>query len=326
LAFDRTAVARLIDYGSRLCEHRHKLSARLLQIGDLVKEADFWARHQGAELVSAAHVDRAVDKKIYRSNLVEQKLDELIEEGSLIIDTEGSQVGQVNGLSIMQMGDYSFGRPSRITARTHIGKGHILNIERETQMSGNIHSKGVLILSGFLGSRYAQDKPLALAASICFEQLYDGVEGDSASSAELYVLLSSIGSIPLRQDLAVTGSVDQRGVVQPVGGVNQKIEGFFQVCKRRGLSGKQGVLIPQLNMNNLLLRQEVVDAVGQGLFHIYPVVSIDQGMEILCGLTMGERDSAGRYPQGTVNGAVDQTLRDYSEALVRLEKRSTNQP
>jgi predicted ATP-dependent protease len=256
-----------------------------------------------------------MSERIYRSNLIEEKIRELITEGTIFIDTTGAREGQVNGLSVLDIGDYSFGRPVRITAQTSLGTEGVINVERETRLSGRVHNKGFLILTSFLSARYAQDKPSALTARIAFEQTYDEVEGDSASSAELYSLLSSLAGLPLRQDLAVTGSVNQLGQIQPVGGVNEKIEGFFEVCKARGLSGEQGVVIPAASVKNLMLREEVVDEVRRGRFHIWAVRTVDEGIEILTGAPAGERRPDGTWEPDTVNARVDQRLRDYAQRL-----------
>lgn len=320
LAFDRRAVAEIIDYSSRMIAHKDKLSARFSELIDIMREADSWARKEGAKFVEASHVKRALDEKIYRSNMIEKKIQELIEEGTIFVDTTGREVGQINGLSVIDLGDYMFGNPSRITARVYVGKGNIINIEREAKLSGKIHSKGILILSGYLGEKFAQDKPLALSASICFEQLYEEVEGDSASSTELYCLLSGLSDLPLRQDIAVTGSVDQRGKIQPIGGVNQKIEGFFDVCKAKGLTGEQGVMIPRSNVKHLMLKDEVVQAVKERRFHIYPVETIDEGIEILTGKKAGSKQKDGTYPKGTVNYKVNQKLREYAKIAASFGK------
>ncbi|MHB1133325.1 MAG: AAA family ATPase [Chloroflexota bacterium] len=309
--FDRGGVAKVVEYGSRLEEHQNKLSTRFLAIADLLAEADYWAGLDNASLVQAEHVQKAIDEKLYRAGQVEERIRDLIVEGTVIISTEGAVPGQINGLSVSQMGDHSFGRPSRITARTAFGQNGVVAIERETRMSGRIHSKGVLVLTGYLSGKYAQDKPLAVSATVTFEQLYDEVDGDSASSTELYALLSSLSGLPLRQDIAVTGSVNQRGEVQPIGGVNQKIEGFFDVCKTVGLSGDQGVMIPQSNVKHLMLREDVVQAVREGRFHIYAVKTIDEGIEILTGTPAGAARPDGSYPGGTVNYLVDQHLREF---------------
>ncbi|MFQ5826102.1 MAG: Lon protease family protein, partial [Dehalococcoidia bacterium] len=313
--FHRSAVARVAEYGGRLVADQQKLSSRFGQIKDLLIEADYWAKKEGKERVYGEHVQRALEAKVYRSSLLAERIRELIAEGTLMVDVDGATPGQVNGLSVYDLGDFSFGRPSRITAKTFMGRAGVINIERESQLSGRTHDKGVLILSGYLGSKYAQDKPLSLSASLCFEQSYEGVEGDSASSTELYATLSSLADVPLRQDIAVTGSVNQRGEVQPIGGVNQKIEGFFDVCRAKGLTGRQGVLIPHQNVKNLMLRDDVVEAVSQGQFHIYAVRAIDQGIEVLSGLEAGEKAADGSYPEGSINYLVDKRLRELAEGL-----------
>ena len=321
LAFNKAAVGEIINYSSRMIAHKEKLSARFSELVDVMREADSWAKKDNTKTVEAAHVKRALEEKAYRSNMIEKKIQDLIEEGTIFIDTKDKEVGQINGLSVIDLGDYMFGNPSRITARTFVGKGNIINIEREAKMSGRIHSKGVLILSGYLGDKFAQDKPLALSASICFEQLYEEVEGDSASSTELYCLLSSLSDLPLRQDIAVTGSVDQRGKIQPIGGVNQKIEGFYDVCKAKGLTGSQGVMIPQANVKHLMLKDEIVQAVKEKRFHIYPVETIDEGIEILTGYKAGVKQKNGKYAKGTVNYKVNQRLKKYAKIATSFGKK-----
>ncbi|PLX83630.1 MAG: ATP-dependent protease [Desulfuromonas sp.] len=316
--FDPGGVSRVMEYSARLIEDKNRLSSRFLDIADLIREAAFYAEREGREAVSSKHVQLAIETKIFRSNKLEERLQELIEDGTLLVDTEGAVVGQVNGLSVYLMGDYSFGKPSRVTVRTYLGKGGVINIEREVKLSGPVHDKGVMILAGFLGERFAQDKPLSLAASICFEQSYSGVEGDSASSTELYGLLSSLSGLPLRQGVAVTGSVNQRGQIQAIGGVNEKIEGFFAVCKARGLTGEQGVMIPASNERNLMLQDEVVEAVREGRFHIWAVATVDEGVEVLTGVPAGEPQEKGSWPEGTVNFLVDRRLREMAETLHRF--------
>ncbi|MBI4334293.1 MAG: AAA family ATPase [Chloroflexi bacterium] len=313
--FERTGVARVLEEAARMVGDKDKLSTRFAQIRDIVQEADYWAGKDGAALVNGSHVQKAIEEKIYRHNLVDERLTELISQGTIMIDTDGEEVGQVNGLSVYMLGDVTFGKPSRITAKTFMGRSGITNIERESQMSGRIHDKGVLILSGYLGWKYAQDKPLSLSASLCFEQSYEGVEGDSASSTELYAILSSLSGLPVNQSIAVTGSVNQKGEIQPIGGVNQKIEGFFKVCQAKGLTGRQGVMIPYQNARNLMLRDYVIDAVREGKFRIYMVKSVDEGISVLTGVPAGERQSDGRYPEGTVNYLVDKRLRDIAQGL-----------
>ena len=315
LPMDKTAVGAIIEFGVRSAGRQKKISTRFNHIADLVRESHYWAKKDKADFVTEAYVDKAIKEKIERVSLLEDKITEMIKDGTIMIDTEGAVVGQVNGLSLFDMGDYTFGRPSRITAETAIGRAGIINIEREAEMSGPTHNKGVLILSGYLRGKYAQDKPLAMSASICFEQSYSGVDGDSASSTEIYALLSSLSGLPIRQDIAVTGSVNQKGEIQPIGGVNEKIEGYYEVCKAKGLTGTQGVMIPRLNMDDLMLRKNVVEAVSKGKFHIYPVDTIDQGIELLTGVESGEQRSDGTYPQVTVNALVDKELRELAEKL-----------
>lgn len=319
LPFDRTGIAAVVEYGVEIAGRQKKLSARFHLIADILREANYWALKDGSNVVKGKHVDLAVEKKIRRVNLIEEKLQELIEEGTIMIDSDGKVVGQVNGLSVYDLGDYAFGKPSRITVKTSLGKAGIINIEREAEMSGPIHNKGVYILAGYLRDRFAQDKPITMSASICFEQSYSGVEGDSASSTELYGLLSSLSGLPLRQDIAVTGSVNQKGEIQPIGGVNEKIEGFFDVCKAKGLTGKQGVMIPHLNVDDLMLRKDVVEAVKEGKFHIYPVRTIDEGIEILTGVEAGERMPDGKFKEGTVNALVDRKLHELGRKIKEYE-------
>jgi len=311
--FRRDAIARFMEHSSRLQEHQDRLSARMLELSSLAAEASAWAEKEESPYVTAAHVERAIAQQEYRSNLAEEKIHERIVEGTLLIDVQGETVGQVNGLSVYDLGDYAFARPVRVTARTSLGGQGVVNIEREVELSGPIHNKGVLILAGYLAHKFAQDKPLALSASLTFEQSYGEVEGDSASSAELYALLSSLARVPIRQSIAVTGSVNQRGEVQPVGGVTLKIEGFFQVCRARGLTGDQGVIIPAANLQNLALKQEVVQAVQEGQFHVWAIRTVDEGVQLLTGWRAGERGPDGRYPDDSLYGRVDAALRQYAE-------------
>ncbi len=312
---DRTAVGALVEQAVRMTGRQEKISTSFPAIVDLIREADFFADQENETVVSDKHVDKALTSRIYRANMVEEHIQEMIDRGTLMIDSEGEIVGQVNGLSVYDLGDYMFGRPTRITTSTSMGRAGIINIEREADMSGNTHNKGVLILTGYLREKYAQDKPLTMSASIAFEQSYGGVDGDSASSTEIYGLLSSLSRIPIRQYIAVTGSVNQKGEVQAIGGVNQKIEGFFDCCRKKGLNKKQGVMIPESNVKDLMLRKDVVEAVKKGEFHVYPVKTIDQGIEILTGTDAGERKADGTYPKGTVNFLVDQKLRELAEGL-----------
>jgi len=313
--FAPSGVARVIEESARMVGHQKKLATKFGDIVDLIREASYWAGESGNGQVEAQDVRRAVEEKIYRSNQLEERLQEMIDEGIILIDTDEKAIGQVNGLSVLPLGDYAFGKPSRITARTHVGKAGVVNIDRETELGGRIHNKGVMILTGYLGGKYAQDLPMAFSASLTFEQQYDEVDGDSASSAELYTLLSSLSGYPLRQDLAVTGSVNQRGQIQAIGGVNEKIEGFFAICKMKGLTGAQGVMIPQSNVEHLMLRDEVLEAVKDGKFHIYPVSAIDEGLELLTGVQAGEQDDAGEYPEKTVNFAVQSRLKELAEKV-----------
>lgn len=317
--FDRGAVARIIEHSSRAIEDGKKLSTRMRPIIDLLHESDYWAMQAGHTVVGADDVQRAIDSQIDRADRVRDRVQEGIQRDIKLIDTTGARVGQINGLSVMQLGTFAFGTPTRITAQIRMGKGEVVDIEREVELGGPIHSKGVMILSGFFGGRYAEDQPLSLSASLVFEQSYGGVEGDSASSAELYTLLSAISGVPIKQSFAVTGSVNQHGQVQPIGGVNEKIEGFFDVCKERGLTGEQGVLIPVSNVQHLMLRSDVRDAVAAGKFHVYSVETIDQGIELLTGVPAGERDPEGNYPEGTINYKVEQRLQQMTKKREELE-------
>ncbi len=315
LPFDRSGVAAVIEHGVRLAGRQKKLSTEFHRITDILREASYWAKRDKSEVIAEKHVDQAVAEKIYRKKMIEEKIQEMIEDGIIMIESDGAVVGQVNGLSVYDMGEYAFGKPSRITAKTSMGKAGIINIEREADLSGRTHNKGVLILGGYLRGKYAQDKPLTLTASLAFEQSYGGIDGDSASSTEVYAILSSLSNLPLRQDIAVTGSVNQNGEIQPIGGVNQKIEGFFDVCRSRGLTGRQGVIIPHQNVGDLMLRKDVVEAAAAGKFHIYPVRTIDQGAEILTGVPAGERSREGAYPAGTINFLVDQKLLEVAQKM-----------
>lgn len=313
--FHRDAVARIVEHAARYVDDQKKLSTRLSEIQDLMYEATYWSQRNDNHVVRATDVQRALEERKVRSNLVEERLQELITEDILLVDTTGEMVGQVNGLAVFDLGDYRFGKPSRITAQTYMGEEGVINIERESKMSGRIHDKGVLILSGYLGGQYGWGRPMSLSASICFEQSYEGVEGDSASSTELYVLLSSLSGLPIRQGIAVTGSVNQHGVIQPIGGVNEKIEGFFQVCKARGLTGDQGVIIPKQNVGHLMLDEEVIEAVRQGKFRICAVSCVDEGIEILTGVPAGARGEDGAFPEGTVHALVDARLQELAEGF-----------
>ncbi|MCK9221075.1 MAG: AAA family ATPase [Limnochordia bacterium] len=313
--FTKDAVAEVIEYSSRLAAHKRKLSTQFNQVLETIYEADAWAAADRSEHVERKHVQRAIAERRYRASLYEEKIQELINDGSILIDTEGKEVGQVNGLAVIDLGDYMFGKPSRITAETFVGEEGVINIEREARLDGRIHNKGVLILSGYLAGQYAREYPLSLSATLCFEQSYDGVDGDSASSAELYALLSSLAGVPVNQSLAVTGSINQKGEVQPVGAINEKIEGFFAVCKARGLTGDQGVVIPHRNMDNLMLCQEVVGAVEEGLFHIYAVEHVNEGIELVTGVPAGKRRTDGTYEKGTINYLVEKKLAQMAKNL-----------
>jgi predicted ATP-dependent protease len=311
-------VARLIEYGARLREDQRKLSTRLIEISDVLSEASFWAEKDRREVATAVDVDRAIAEREYRSNLLEERVRELIANGTIVIATDGSRVGQVNGLSVIDAGDHVFARPSRVTARTSLGRGGIASVEREIELSGPIHSKGFLILNGYLAATYGQDWPLSLSATVTFEQSYDEVEGDSASSTELYALLSALAGLPIDQGIAVTGSVDQNGEIQAVGGVTHKVEGFYATCRATGLTGRQGVVIPAANLPNLMLDDEVVDAVRAGRFHVWAVRTVDEGIELLTGVTAGERQPDGTYPEGSVHEMVQGRLAGYAERLREL--------
>ena len=312
---DKSAMARLVEFASRLAGDKDKLSTRFTDIGQVVGEAGTWAKLDKAKVVTKQYIDKALAERIDRIKKYDEKYTEMIKENTLLINTKGSLVGELNGLTVMTIGDYTFGKPSKITVNTYTGKGGVINIEREVELSGSTHSKGVYILSGYLGEMFAQDIPLCLTASICFEQLYNGVDGDSASSTELYGLLSSLSGIPIKQSIAVTGSVNQKGQIQPIGGVNEKIEGYFQICKMRGLDGSHGVMIPVQNVNNLQLSDEIVDAVKNKKFHIYAVSTIEEGIEVLTGVPAGKKDKDGKFPAGTVNHLVYEKLKKYAKIV-----------
>ncbi|HEX6618586.1 MAG TPA: AAA family ATPase [Solirubrobacteraceae bacterium] len=318
--FDATAVARVVEHGARVAGDQRRLTTRLNGIAELVAEASHWAGSAGREVVTRADVEEAIARRIGRSNLVEERIDELIADGTLMIAVDGERVGQVNGLSVIELGDYAFGRPTRITATTAAGRGDVLSIDRETELSGAVHDKGFLTLRGYLEQRYGGRVPLTLSASVTFEQSYAGVEGDSAASAELYALLSSLAGMPLRQSIAVTGSVNQYGDVQAIGAVNEKIEGFYAVCSRSGLSGDQGVIIPRSNVHHLMLRDEVIEAVSAGRFHIWAVATIDEGLELLTGVPAGERGADGEFPEETVHRAVEERLRALAETARGMQE------
>ena len=313
LDIDKEAMAKIVEYASKLSGDKEKLSTQFSEIGQIVGEASTWAKLDKSKIVTKKYVQKAFDERIERIKKYDTKYSQMIKEGALLINTDGYKVGQINGLTVITIGDYSFGKPSKITANTYIGRQGIVNIEREVQMSGSTHSKGVMILTGYLGEMFAQDKALSLNASICFEQLYGGVDGDSASSTEAYAILSSLSEMPINQAIAVTGSVNQKGEIQPIGGVNEKIEGFFQICKLRGLTGEHGVIIPIQNVRNLHLSDEVIDAVKNEKFHIYAIRTIEEGIEILTGVPAGKKDKYGKFPAGTINYLANEKLAKYAE-------------
>jgi lon-related putative ATP-dependent protease len=316
--FTAGGVARLIEHSGRLVAHQERLSSRLGELLDLVREASVWAEQRGHDAVAAEDVSHAIAQQVHRANLLEERMGRMIAEGTLLIATGGEAVGQINGISVVMAGDHAFGRPSRITVRTYSGQPGVVDIEREAKLGGRLHAKGVMILTGFLAGRYARQRPLALSASIAFEQQYEEIEGDSASSAELYALLSSLSGVPLRQSLAVTGSVNQQGEIQPVGGVNEKIEGFFDVCRARGLTGDQGVVVPAANARHLMLREDVVQAVEEGRFHVWMVGTVDEGLEVLTGRPAGQRGPDGSFPEDSVNAAVERALAQNVASLRQL--------
>ncbi len=318
--FDRTAVARVVEHSSRMVSDQEKLSLRMLDVVDLLVEADYWACNAESPMVTAEHIEKAIDEKVYRSNLVEERIQELITAGTIKVDVTGAVTGQVNGLSVYDLGDYSFGRPSRITARVSLGRGQVINLEREIGRSGSSHSKGFLIITGYLNGKFAHRQPLSFAASLTFEQVYDEVDGDSASSTELYALLSAIADVPLRQNFAVTGSVNQLGEIQAIGGVNEKIEGFYAVCKARGLTGDQGVIIPKDNVRNLMLKPEVVEAIRSGSFHVYAVSTIEQGIELLTGMPAGRLRKNETYPEDTLFRRVTDCLEAMTRRAIEVNR------
>lgn len=315
LHLDPSGLAAMVEYSSRLASDKEKLTTQFSDVADIIREANFYAKEEGDHVISKKHIDKQLEEKVYRSNMIQEKMQEMVERGSILVDTEGAKVGQVNGLAVLGLGDYSFGRPSRITASIAVGREGIIDIEREAEMGGPTHTKGVLILSGFLSNRYAREKPLSLAARLVFEQSYSGVDGDSASSTELYSLLSALSGKPIKQNIAVTGSVNQKGEVQAIGGVNHKIEGFFELCKVRKLTGEQGCLIPRSNVQNLMLKQEVLDAIKEGKFHIWPVSTIDEGIEVLTGVPAGNRMADGRWEENTINHLVQVSLNELADRI-----------
>jgi lon-related putative ATP-dependent protease len=321
-----SAMARLVEHGSRLAEDQEKLTTRFSELSDVIREASYYADLDQAEVISAAQIRKAIEERYYRSNLIQERLQEMISRKMIKITIEGRKVGQINGLSVFGLGDISFGHPNRITVSLSLGREGVVNIEREAKLSGPIHTKGVMILSGFIADRFAQDKPLTLSARLVFEQSYAGIEGDSASSTELYAILSALSDLPINQAIAVTGSVNQHGEVQSIGGVNEKIEGYFEVCRSAGLTGEQGVIIPESNTVNLMLKESVVEAIREGKFHVWPVRHIDEGIEVLTGVRAGERQADGKFEADTVNALVDQRLRHMAETLQRFGKDAAQRP
>ena len=314
LEFDVSAVCAIIEYSSRLAERQDKLSTRFNYLSEILGEANTWAGLENASVITAKHIQKTIYEKELRIKLYEEKLDEMMDDDVIMIDTKGAQIGQINGLAVLDMGNYSFGKPSRITATTYVGKSGIVNIEKEARLSGQTHDKGMQIITGYLGQTYAQQFPMSLSCRVCFEQNYNGIDGDSASSTELYCIISSLAELPISQELAVTGSVNQKGEIQAIGGVTYKIEGFFDLCKKRGLTGKQGVLIPVSNVKDLVLKDEIVDAVKAGLFHIYPITHIDEGIELLMGCEAGQKDESGMFPKDSVHGRAYEKLKRFAKA------------
>ncbi len=309
------ALAKIMEHSSRLAGDQEKLSTLFADIADIIREASFWAGEEGVSLIEARHVEKAIEQKVYRSNLIQQRINEMIGQEMIVIDTDGERAGQVNGLAVIDLGDFAFGKPSRITASVGVGREGLIDIEREAKLGGRLHTKGVMILNGYMTEKYVQDMPLSLSARLVFEQSYEEVEGDSASSTELYALLSRLAGAPIKQGIAVTGSVNQKGDVQAIGGLNEKIEGFFEVCKAKGLNGNQGVLVPASNVRNLMLKEEVVKAVEAGKFHIYPVTTVDEGIEVLTGIKAGKRLEDGSFEPDSVNGRVEKRLVTLAEKL-----------
>ena len=314
LEFDVDAVCAIIEYSSRSAARQDKLSTRFNYLSEILGEAYTWAKLEDAEIITAKHIQKAIYEKEQRRSFYKEKLNEMLDEGVIMIDTSGNEIGQINGLAVLDMGNFAFGTPSRITATTYVGKSGIVNIEKEARMSGQTHDKGIQIITGFLGQTYAQNFPMSLSCRVCFEQNYNGIDGDSASSTELYCIISSLSDLPIRQDLAVTGSVNQKGEIQAIGGVTHKIEGFFDLCKKRGLTGTQGVLIPVSNIKDLVLNDEVVNAVKEGIFHIYPIAHINEGIELLMQYPAGEKDSHGEFPKDSVHGKVYEKLKTFAKA------------
>lgn len=319
LDLDKEAMAKIVEFSSKLSGDKEKISTQFSEIGQIVGEASTWARLGKSKIITKKYIQKALEERVDRLKKYDTKYIQMIKEGALLISTEGTKVGQINGLTVITIGDYSFGKPSKITASTYMGRQGIINIEREVEMSGSTHSKGVLILTGYLGEMFAQEMPLSLTASVCFEQLYGGVDGDSASSTEAYAILSSLSDIPINQSIAVTGSINQKGEIQPIGGVNEKIEGFYQICKMRGLTGEHGVIIPRQNIRNLHLSDEVIESVKNGKFHVFAIENVEQGIEILTGVPAGKKDKTGKFPAGTINYLAYEKLKKYAKNAEKLK-------
>jgi lon-related putative ATP-dependent protease len=315
LHLDPSALGAVIEQSSRMAEDQEKLSTEFALVADMLREASFYAMEEGATQITRDHIRKQIEEKDYRSNMIQQKIQEMIEEGTILIDVDGKKAGQLNGLAVLGLGDFVFGRPSRITAAVGVGRDGIIDIERLAEMGGATHTKGVMIISGFLNERYAINAPLSLSARVVFEQSYSGIDGDSASSTELYAILSELSGVSIRQNIAVTGSVNQKGEVQAIGGVNYKIEGFYETCKLVGLTGEQGCMIPRANVHNLMLKEEIVDAVRNGKFHVWAVKTIDEGIEVLTGVAAGKRSKDGTYPEGTINALVQKKLSDMAQTV-----------
>ncbi len=324
--FSARALARVVEYGSRLAENRRKLSLSFSEVSNIVREAAYWASRHDRKVVSADDVTYALEQQLWRSNRIEERILEMIKDGSILVDVAGSEVGQINGIAILQLGDYALGKAGRITCETYLGRTGVVNIEREVKLTGRIHDKGVLTIGGFIGGRYGQDIPIALSASLAFEQIYDEVDGDSAASTELYALLSSLADVPIAQGIAVSGSVNQKGEIQPVGGLNHKIEGFYATCKTLGITGDQGVMIPHTNIRNLMLNDEVIEAVENGQFHIWAVKTVDEGIKLLTGVKAGKRGKSGKYPKNTINGLVEARLREMAEKMKPVRPAGKSEP
>lgn len=315
LPFHKTAVAAVAEEGARIAGRKDKVTTRFSDVADVIREASYWAKKTGNKIVVSDHVEKAIVERVHRVNLVEDKITEMLADGTILLDIDGEKIGQINGLSVFELGDYAFGKPVRITSETSVGRAGIINVEREAELSGRAYNKGSLIIEGYFRRKFAQDKPLTMDASICFEQSYSGVDGDSASSTEIYSLLSSLSDLPLRQDLAVTGSVNQKGEIQPIGGVNEKVQGFYDICRIKGLTGKQGVIIPKLNVGDLMLRKDVVKAIEEGKFHVYAISTIDDGIELLTGVKAGKQLKAGPYERDSVFARANEKLAAFAERI-----------